>query len=304
MIEFHGAEKAYRSLIPPRTTRALQDLTLTIAQGEVFGIAGPNGAGKTTMLGLVMGFVRPTAGSVTVDGLSPRRYAEAHGVSYVSEITAIPQWWLVTGALRRYALLAGVPPADRPARVEAAIGALGLEEQRGKRIKQLSKGNLQRVGIAQALLRESRLMVFDEPTHGLDPVWTQRFRDVVQRLRSPDRAIVIASHNLDELERLTDRVAILDRGRLSRIAVAGHTESGEINTYRLVVSDDAAVVREVFAGAERIEHAREVSYHVRGTLAELNGGLERVLQAGVQVRAFFPARSRLEAAFREAVGES
>lgn len=303
MIELREAGKAYRSLIPPRTTLALEGLTLSVAPGEVFGIAGPNGAGKTTLLGLLLGFVRPTSGTVLVDGLPPRRYVERHGVSYVSEITAIPQWWLVTGALKRYALLAGVPAADRRARVENAIARLGLEEQRGKRIKQLSKGNLQRVGIAQSLLRETELIVFDEPTHGLDPVWTQRFRDVVQQLRAPDRTIVIASHNLDELERLTDRVAILDRGRLSRIAVTGHTDSGEINTYRIVVSHDAPVIAETFHGAERIEHAREVSYHVRGTLADLNRGLEQLLRAGVTVRAFFPARSRLEAAFREAVGE-
>lgn len=303
MIEFRQVDKTYRALVPPRTTRALEDLTLTVEQGEVFGIAGPNGAGKTTMLGLVLGFVRPTRGAVLVGNMQPRQYAERHGVSYVSEITSVPQWWLVTGALRRYALLAGVPPADRDERVEHAIGALGLGEQRGKRIKQLSKGNLQRVGIAQALLRERELVVFDEPTHGLDPVWTQRFRNVVQALRSPARTIVIASHNLDELERLTDRVAILDRGRLSRIAVTGHAESGEINTYRVVVSHDAPVVAEVFPGAERVEHTREVSYHVRGTLAELNGGLEQLLRAGIAVRAFFPARSRLEAAFREAVGE-
>lgn len=303
MIEFTGTTKLYRSAIPPRATRALTDLSLTVERGEVFGIAGPNGAGKTTMLGLLLGFLRPTAGTVIVAGAAPRSYVERCGVGYISEITSIPNWWTVTGALRRYARLADVPRAQRAQRVEWAIDRLGLEEQRGKRIKQLSKGNLQRVGIAQALLQDRELYVFDEPTHGLDPVWTQRFRNVVDELRRPDCTIVIASHNLDELERLTDRVAILDRGALSRIAVTGHTDSGEINTYRLVVTRDAPAIAEAFAGAERIAHAREISYHVRGPLDELNRGLARLLAAGVTVQAFFPARSRLEAAFREAVGE-
>lgn len=303
MIEFHAVTKVYRSVLPFRAVHALKDLTMTIERGEVVGIAGPNGAGKTTMLGLLLGFVHPTSGRVVIDGKPPRRFVEREGVLYVSEITAIPQWWRVTGALHRYDILTGLPPAGRRERVESVLTDLGLDDQRGKRIKHLSKGNLQRVGIAQALLGDSRLAVFDEPTHGLDPVWTQRFRDVVHRLRSPDRTIVIASHNLDELERLTDRVAILDRGALSRIAIAGHYDAQEIAHYHLSLSGDSPMVREAFPGAERVPNARDVSYHVRGTLAQLNKGMHRLLEAGGEVRAFFPARSRLETAFREAVGE-
>ena len=303
MIELRQVTKAYRSVVPPKTTLALTDLSLEVERGEVFGIAGPNGAGKTTLLGLVLGFLRPTSGEVRVAGEVPRAFVERHGVSYVSEIVSIPKWWTVTGALMRYAVLAGIATERRRARVEEAIEQLGLAEQSRKRIKQLSKGNMQRVGLAQALLSDAELVVFDEPTHGLDPIWTQRFRDVVENLRAPERTIVIASHNLDELERLTDRVAILDRGALSRIAHAGHAPSGEIIQYRLVLVADHSMVAAAFPGAERIERARDVSYHVRGAIADLNAGLQALLEAGARVRAFFPARSRLEAAFREAVGE-
>lgn len=303
MIVFREVSKTYRSLVPPGETLALKDLSLEIERGEVFGVAGPNGAGKTTLLGLTLGFLRPTSGTVDVAGSRPRSYVERHGVSYVPETVSIPNWWTATGALTRYAVLAGVRSPHRRREVERVIQQLGLEEQRGKRIKQLSKGNVQRVALAQALLGGAELVVFDEPTHGLDPIWTQRFRDIVQELRAPERTIVIASHNLDELERLSDRVAILDRGSLSRIAHAAHAVSGEVIQYRLVLAGEDANVEAAFPGAERVERAREVSYHVRGTLADLNRGLERLLDSGARVRAFFPARSRLEAAFREAVGE-
>ena len=303
MIEFVEVSKDFRNFLPPRTTHALEGLTVTIERGEVFGIAGPNGAGKTTMLALALGFLEPTRGTVRIDGERPRRHVEKAGVAYVSELVSIPNWWTVTGALMRYSVLAGVEQRDRARMVHEAIERLGLEEHRSKRIKQLSKGNLQRLGITQALLSDSDLVVLDEPTHGLDPLWTQRFRDIVTDLRREDRAIVIASHNLDELERLADRVAILDRGSLQRIAGTHHAVSGEILRYRLVLAGEHESVAAMFPGAQRIDNARQVAYDVSGDIEDLNARLERFLAGGGRVQAFFPAQSRLEVAFREAVGE-
>jgi ABC-2 type transport system ATP-binding protein len=302
VIELAGVSKTYRTLVPRRQVHALDDLTLAIHPGEVFGIAGPNGAGKTTLLALLLGFLEPTRGRVQIGGLRPRRYVQARGVAYVSELVAVPGWWTVEGALHRYATLAGVVPAERRAGADRAIEQLGIDEHRAKRVKHLSKGNLQRLGIAQALLGDFEVVVFDEPTHGLDPVWTVRFRDIVAGLRRPDRAIIIASHNLDELERLADRVAILDRGRLSRIARAGEAHpEGELE-YRLTLEHDDPALLECFPGAERADH-REAAYLVRGDLATLNRGLGEAIARGLRVRAFHPARSRLEAAFHEALGD-
>ena len=187
MIELQNVSKVYRSLIPPKPVKAVTDMTLTFEAGEVVGIAGPNGAGKSTLINLMLGFLNPSAGGVTIDGLRPRRFVERHGIAYVPELVALPSWWRVTGALARYAVLAGVPKLERAEHVEKVIDALGLEEHRGKRVKQLSKGNKQRLGIAQALLSDAKVVVFDEPTHGLDPVWTNRFRHLVHDLRRPDQ---------------------------------------------------------------------------------------------------------------------
>jgi len=216
VIEFSSTGKIYKSLLG-RSVTAVEEFSLQIVEGEILGIAGPNGAGKSTLISLLLGYIRPTHGSVRIDGLDPRVYVERNGIGYLSELMSINPNWKAEGALARFATLAGVEPGRIPDRVNAVIEQLGIGEHRLKKIKALSKGNLQRLGLAQALLRDERIMVLDEPTHGLDPVWTQRFRGIVEDLRKPGKTVIIASHNLDELQRLADRVAIIDRGRLQRV---------------------------------------------------------------------------------------
>lgn len=301
MIVFHHVGKRYRSW-NGREVRALDDFSLEIRQGEVFGLAGPNGAGKSTLISLLLGFIAPTAGTVRIDGLEPRRFVERHGVSYLSELVSIQPGWRVTSALRRYALLAGLPQEELDARVEAVIEMLGLAEHRAKRVRQLSKGNLQRLGLAQSLLREERVIVLDEPTHGLDPVWTQRFRDVVDRLRRPDRAILIASHNLDELARLADRVAIIDHGQLQRVVDVRANERviREGAPYRIVVTRGEERVTRLFPSARRLGPGE---YELEAlSLEAINAGVAALVQAGALVSALYPVHSALEQQFRDAVG--
>ena len=293
-----GVSKTYRSLLG-RSVRAVEDVTLDVANGEVLGIAGPNGAGKTTILALLLGFLRPTNGAVSIDGLDPRTYVEQNGISYVPELMALPTHWTAENALTRLAVLAGVP-GDRVRReVERVIDALAIGEHRRKRLKALSKGNLQRVGLAQALLTETRVAIFDEPTHGLDPVWTQRFREIVDVLKRGDRTIVIASHNLDELERLADRVAIIDRGRIQRVVAVNGVASSALMAYRVraVSGGDALVAR--FPGATVGLHGDIEIPPV--DVATLNAGLVGAIEAGAVLSAVIPRESALEQAFHSAV---
>ncbi|PYP75856.1 MAG: hypothetical protein DMD35_20450 [Gemmatimonadetes bacterium] len=302
MIAFDHVGKRYRSPFG-REVRALEDFSIELHAGEVFGVAGPNGAGKSTLISLLLGYLGPSEGTIRIAGLDPRRYVEAHGVSYLSELVNIPPGWRAEETLKRYALLAGVTADARDARVEAMIDWMGLGEHRAKRVKQLSKGTLQRLGLAQALLREERVIVLDEPTHGLDPVWTQRFRDVVTSLRRDDRVILIASHNLDELARLADRVAIIDHGRLQRVVdVRGVAEpnGGDRTPYRISLARGVDLLPAVFP------HARAVGqgeYQLDGlTLDEVNVGLAALLAQGALVAMVYPVHSMLEQQFREAVG--
>ena len=267
----------------------------------MFGLAGPNGAGKSTLIALMLGFLGPTTGAVRIHGLAPRRFVEHHGMGYLSELVNIPPAWRVHQALNRYALLAGVPTDEVRSRIARAIEWLGLEEHRTKRVRQLSKGNLQRLGLAQALLHDESVIVLDEPTHGLDPVWTQRFRDIVRELRRPERMILIASHNLDELARLADRVAILDHGRLQRIVsmrgpAAAHDDRAP---YRLMITRGAHLMGEIFPQARLI--SRDEYEITDASVEEINAGVAQLLARGALLGAMHPSHSALEAQFRAAV---
>jgi ABC-type multidrug transport system ATPase subunit len=299
VIELREVGKLYHGYLPPRTTRAVHDFSLTIERGEVLGIAGPNGAGKSTLIAMLLGFLRPTSGTVTIDGIAPRTFVERKGVSYMSELVAIPPRWTVEGALRRYGTLAGIAPRALGDAVERAIAALGLEEHRGKRAKALSKGNLQRLGLAQALMSEHEVVVLDEPTHGLDPVWTQRFRDLVQSLRRPERATLIASHNLDELERVADRVAIVDQGQLQRVVSMRGAGRVGVHRYRIVVAEGGDAVTRAFPGARTVT-ASEYEVDV-ADLRALNTALAQLIASGAVVASVAPAYSALEQQFRDAV---
>jgi len=301
LIQFASVSKTYRS-ITGKSVRAVIDFTLDVREGEVLGLAGPNGAGKSTLIALLLGYLAPTSGSVTIAGHRPRDFIERYGIGYMSELVAIPNAWRTENALKRYALLAGVDAGRVQERVDAVIALLGLDEHRRKLIKQLSKGNLQRVGIAQSLLCDERVLILDEPTHGLDPMWTQRFRELVGDLRRSDRAILIASHNLDELQRVSDRVAIIDRGRLQRVVdlKAGTSMGGEA-PYRLVVSRGTDLVVAAFRDATRVN---ELEFDLAPrALEDLNREIGEFIARGGLVASVAPAHSALEQQFREVVSQ-
>jgi ABC-type multidrug transport system ATPase subunit len=300
MIDFNGVGKTYRSWPRGREVRAVDDITLTVHPGEVLGIAGPNGAGKSTLIAMLLGFLRPTEGVVTIGDLPPRRFVERHGVGYLSELIGIPPAWTVEGALERYGVLSGIPDAQLQARIEDVLERMGLHEHRAKRVKQLSKGNLQRLGLGQTRLRPYDLVVLDEPTHGLDPMWTVRFREIVAELRRPDRIIIIASHNLEELERLSDRVAIIDRGRLQRVVTVSSVLPMTASTvYRLTLAAGVDALRTVFPDA--VDMGRG-DWGVRAaSLHDLNAGLVALIGRGAVIAGIAPAQSALEQQFLDAV---
>ncbi|HVS60730.1 MAG TPA: ABC transporter ATP-binding protein [Gemmatimonadaceae bacterium] len=302
MIEFRKVGKTYRSLLG-NSVKAVEEFSLQVVEGEILGIAGPNGAGKTTLIAMMLGYLRPTTGTVEINGLPARTYVERNGIGYLSELIAIHPKWRADTALVRYATLAGIPDAEIPSRVNEVIDRLGLAEHRDKKVKALSKGNLQRLGLAQALLRDDQILVLDEPTHGLDPIWTQRFRDIVTDLRRPDRTILIASHNLDELQRLADRVAIIDHGRLQRVVSTGYEQNAPTATrFRLMLAGGFDRIRESFPLAESAGRG-EYDVTVR-SIQELNTALADLISRGALVASVVPERSVLEQQFREAVGES
>ncbi len=194
---------------------ALGELDLDVGSGESFGLLGANGAGKTTFIRMVLGFLLPSAGSVTVDGLSPTTHARAvqQRIGYVPETPRVYPELSVGSFLRFAAGLRELSGSESRAAVEEVVHRFQLDDVVRRPIGHLSKGYRQRVSLAQAFLHAPSLLIVDEPTSGLDPVQRQHVRDALEALRG-QCTLLICTHDLNEARTLTDRVAVLARGRL------------------------------------------------------------------------------------------
>ena len=296
MIELERVSKRYGRR--GRTVDAVREISLSIGPG-VWAVVGPNGAGKTTLMGLILGFLRPTGGAVRIGGAPPRIHLRTHGAAYLPERFSLPPEWPVRDAVEALARLdGGDEPRHRAAR---AIQALGLDEHRERRVGDLSRGLNQRVGLAQALATDRDVVVLDEPTEGLDPLWRIRFRELVEELRSPERVILIASHDLTEVERLADHVVVLADGRVAEVMEpddddvgthrAGPRPAGPLRYRRDVQAPDETVLA-IFPNVARLEAG--VAEVPVADEVELSDRLAALLERGALIRAVTPVRTGLE----------
>ena len=214
MIVFDNVSKRYGSPTRDSATVALAGLTLNVTAGSITAVVGPNGAGKSTLLGLVLGFLRQTTGSVLIAGAGPRAWVRHNGAGYLPERFAPPPEWRVDRTLRAFARLDGLGKTAARRVAGEAVERFGLSLHAGRNVGTLSRGLLQRLGLAQATLVPRDLVVLDEPTESLDPPGRALFRDTVANLREAGSTVLIASHDLAELERVADRAFVLDSGRL------------------------------------------------------------------------------------------
>ncbi|MGB9232910.1 MAG: ABC transporter ATP-binding protein [Terriglobales bacterium] len=214
-IEILDLEKTYRvGFWHKRPKLALRPLRLTINEGEVFGFLGPNGAGKTTTLKLLMGLATPTGGTARILGMAiddPRVRAQ---IGFLPEQPYFYEHLTARELLVYYAQLSGVPAKQRSARVAAMLSRVGLEESAGLQLRKYSKGMLQRVGLAQAILHDPKVVFLDEPMSGLDPMGRREVRELIQQLRSEGKTVFFSTHILSDAEALCDRVAVINRGEL------------------------------------------------------------------------------------------
>jgi ABC-2 type transport system ATP-binding protein len=306
MIELTEVVKEY-GWLRSRRVRALGGVSLRVPAGTALGIVGPNGAGRSTLLRLLLGYLHPTSGTLRVGGMPPRAFVERHGIGYVPERPAIPPRWTVRGALQAYAALGDADPWRE--RVEGVMRELGLEAVADRRVGALSKGNLQRLALGQALLGDRKVLILDEPTDGVDPEWTARIRDTLRRWRAadPERVLLFASHNLDEVERIAERVAVLAEGRLREVLDL-QTATTALPPYRLEIESPseaaAAEVLRLFPGATPTDQAGGSAHGwliAAPDLGELNRRLAQLLERGLVIRALVPEHPSLEQRFRRSV---
>jgi ABC-2 type transport system ATP-binding protein len=214
-VEIIGLEKTYSvGFWRKRSKRALAPLHLTVEEGEIFGFLGPNGAGKTTTLKLLMGLVFPTAGTARILG---REWTDPEVKAQIGFLPEQPYFYDYLTAhelLNYYGQLSGVSAADRKRRIPEVLASVGLTDVKGVQLRKFSKGMLQRAGIAQAILHNPKLMFFDEPMSGLDPIGRREVRDLMEQLKHEGKTIFFSTHILPDAESLCDRVAIIHQGVL------------------------------------------------------------------------------------------
>src|SRR5579885_2214558 len=226
-IEINGLEKTYQvGFWRKRSKYALRPLHLTIEPGEIFGFLGPNGAGKTTTLKLLMGLVFPTAGTARILGMEindPRMQAQ---IGFLPEQPYFYDYLTANELLEYYAQLSGVDARERKRKVVDVLGRVGLQDAAATQLRKFSKGMLQRVGIAQAILHDPKVLFFDEPMSGLDPMGRREVRDLMAELKLQGKTVFFSTHILSDAESLCDRVAIIHLGELRAVGAVAELTSG------------------------------------------------------------------------------
>jgi ABC-2 type transport system ATP-binding protein len=257
-LEVRGLAKRYGA------TQALRGVDLDVAEGELVGLLGPNGAGKSTLVKSACGLVRPSAGSVKVCGVPAGSPPARRALGYLAELFRFPGWASADELLELHQRLAG----SRGGAAERAslLELVGLSDAAGRRVETMSKGMQQRLGIAQALVGGPRLLLLDEPTSALDPRGRRIVRELLSELRRRGVAVLLNTHLLSEVERVCDRVAIIDHGELlaeGSPAALSRPSGVEVVTASGPRRFDGAARDEVPAIVERLVAEGERIYEVR-----------------------------------------
>src|ERR1700689_3995779 len=292
-IEILGLEKTYSvGFWRKRPKRALHPLQLTVEDGEIFGFLGPNGAGKTTTLKLLMRLVFPSAGSARLLG---KEWTDPEVKTQIGFLPEQPYFYDHLTAhelLNYYGQLSGVPAKDRKRRIDEVLTRVGLTDVKGVQLRKFSKGMLQRAGIAQAILHDPKLVFFDEPMSGLDPLGRREVRDLMEQLKQEGKTVFFSTHILSDAEALCDRVAIINKGELRGV--------GAIADLTATVQGKVEVIwqgTQIPASLKALGPARDVPGDtVRAILPEQNqeAALEALQRERLRLVSLTPVRTSLE----------
>jgi ABC-2 type transport system ATP-binding protein len=289
-----------------RPYRALDRLTLTIPQSEVFGFLGPNGAGKTTTLKLLMQLIFPTAGRAEILGRPVGDVEVRKRIGYLPENPSFYDYLTAEELLTYFAQLLDVPASDRRRRVSTLLDRVGIGRERRFQLRKFSKGMIQRVGIAQALINEPAVVFLDEPMSGLDPVGRRDVRALILELRDQGRTVFFSSHILGDAEALCSRVAIVAGGRLAASGRLDELSHFNARGWEVVVTNLApSALDRMRPIASRVTELGPGRYTVELPLSEAP---ERVIpdlaSTGATVVSMQPVRETLEDFFMQRVAEA
>ena len=302
VIDVSGLRKEYRSTIGRQTITALDGITFTVGEGELFGLLGPNGAGKTTTVKILLGLTRATSGEARVHDLPVSDPESRRHVGYLPEGHKIPGYLTARQTLSIFGRMSGMSKSDIAARSMMLLERVRIAQWADVRVKKFSKGMTQRLGLACALVHRPNILLLDEPTDGVDPIGRREIRDLLRdEAKQNGASVLVNSHLLSEIELTCDKVAVLRRGK---VAAAGTIDelTRKQEKYKLVATsiDDAliAAFRESGAGVDRVNGHLELSVV---DVPHLNALVDKLRARGGMLTELAPVRSTLEDVFVDLV---
>ncbi len=283
-----------------RMRRSLDHLSLRVEEGEVFGFLGPNGAGKTTTLKLLMRLIFPTEGTARIRGRSIDDVSMHAEIGYLPEQPYFYDHLTARELLDYYARFSGFGRAERKRRVTRYLELVGIAAAADVQLRKFSKGMLQRVGIAQAILHEPKVIFLDEPMSGLDPIGRREVRDIILDLKRQGRTVFFSTHILSDAEMLCDRVAVLVGGKLQGTGAPGEIVAIDVQAMEVFFEmPDGSSVPAALAQQATQTGAR---YRIEVGEADLYASLDRLRDAGARILSVTPVRPTLEEYFLRLVG--
>lgn len=302
IIRVENLSKTFRTPFRRKRVDAVSNVSFVVRRGEIFGFLGPNGAGKTTTIKMLTGLIQPTAGTVSMLGGGPADLSVRARIGFLPEQPYFYDYLTPVELLDVFGRIFGIPARIRKERIESLLTQVGLFEARNRTLRKFSKGMLQRTGIAQALLNDPELVILDEPLSGLDPVGRKEVNDLIATLRQQGKTIFFSSHILADIERLCDRVVILDRGVTKAAGTLSElltSDSGEREILAGGITDvsglnglDGVVRCETYGtDAVRIVCESAASDRLVGTLLRAGGTILGVNDRRISLEQLFVSRT-------------
>jgi ABC-2 type transport system ATP-binding protein len=304
VVRVHQVAKDFRPGFGLRRKRVLNDVTFEVHEGEIFGFVGPNGAGKTTTLKILMGLIRPTEGSASILGCDVGESEFRDQIGFLPENPYFYPYLTAREILDFYARLSGVPSDRRAARVDELLESVKLSHAADARLRTFSKGMLQRVGVAQALIHDPKIVFLDEPMSGLDPIGRKEIRDIILALRASGKTVFMNTHILHDVEMICDRVAIIVKGSIRQQGRIEDVLPDSNLSSEIVLANLSASAAADFEANLGIE-MRGLGERVEFTVPEKQVGqvLGAAIAGGAEVISVTRHRRSLEDVFMTAVQE-
>jgi ABC-2 type transport system ATP-binding protein len=303
-VETRALCKTYRTL--SRRVEALRDVDLRVPWGAAFGLLGPNGAGKSTLVKTLLSIVRPSAGAATLLGRDISRADARRGVGYLPENHRFPRYLTGRGVCEYFGRLGGLHGAELRQEVEAKIASVKMSDWADTKVSKYSKGMLQRIGIAQAMLGKPHLVFLDEPTDGLDPLGRHQMRELIRELGRSGTTVFINSHLLLEVEQVCDQVAIMHQGRVLRQGTleeirATVTQSRQSVSVKFTTTAVDAEARAELQRYGPYQQGSEGFTIMLGDQQQIPEVIDKLRERAIEIYAVEPSRANLEDAFLDLI---